>query len=299
MAQEFVARVNLALYDPNGTTITTASLRKAYKGAGGYGIVGDAGDGDPESVAIPASSLSMTRGVVSSFNADYYNWYVDIDVSYTYTLFIDTAATTTLVCEMFFSMDKLPAIGVNSKHVAGDGSDHSAVASNTSHRALVTTNPHSVDTSAANGVDLANVDNTSDATKNAAAVTLTNKTLTTPVIEKIYQDAGKTKLLTLPADTDTLAVNDDMLSDDQFLAKLVDGSANSNEALSYISNLISDSAVVGRIMAEQKRTSYISGTVTPVAAVIPDYVGQEYLDTATNIWYKSVDLLAANWEALN
>jgi len=36
--------------------------------------------------------------------------------------------------------------------------------------------------------------------------TLTNKTLTTPVIATFYQDAGKTKLLTAPAVTDTIAV---------------------------------------------------------------------------------------------
>ena len=55
-------------------------------------------------------------------------------------------------------------------------------------------------------VGLANVDNTSDATKNAAGVTLTNKTLTTPVVASMYQDAGKTKLLTIPnTASDTLA----------------------------------------------------------------------------------------------
>ena len=36
--------------------------------------------------------------------------------------------------------------------------------------------------------------------------TLTNKTLSTPVVSSIYQDAGKTKLLTLPPFTDTLAI---------------------------------------------------------------------------------------------
>lgn len=47
---------------------------------------------------------------------------------------------------------------------------------------------------------LNNVDNTSDATKNAAAVTLTNKTLTTPIISSI----SNTGTLTLPTSTDTI-----------------------------------------------------------------------------------------------
>lgn len=34
--------------------------------------------------------------------------------------------------------------------------------------------------------------------------TFTNKTLTTPIIASIYQDAGKTKTVTMPAATDTL-----------------------------------------------------------------------------------------------
>jgi len=35
--------------------------------------------------------------------------------------------------------------------------------------------------------------------------TLANKTMTTPVVASLYQDAGKTKLLTMPATSDTLA----------------------------------------------------------------------------------------------
>jgi len=42
----------------------------------------------------------------------------------------------------------------------------------------------------------------------AVAQTLTNKTLTTPIIAQIYQDSGKTNLLTLPAATDTLVGRD-------------------------------------------------------------------------------------------
>lgn len=49
-------------------------------------------------------------------------------------------------------------------------------------------------------VGLGNVDNTSDATKNSAAVTLTNKTLTAPIISSI----SNTGTLTLPTSTDTL-----------------------------------------------------------------------------------------------
>ncbi len=58
-------------------------------------------------------------------------------------------------------------------------------------------------------VGLGNVDNTSDATKNAAPVTLTNKTLTTPVIAALSSSTGTTTFntsgaITLPNATDTL-----------------------------------------------------------------------------------------------
>ncbi len=49
-------------------------------------------------------------------------------------------------------------------------------------------------------VGLSNVNNTSDASKNSATVTLTNKTLTAPVISSI----SNTGTLTLPTSTDTL-----------------------------------------------------------------------------------------------
>jgi hypothetical protein len=49
-------------------------------------------------------------------------------------------------------------------------------------------------------VGLGNVDNTSNATERAAAATLTNKTLTTPIISSI----SNTGTLTLPTSTDTL-----------------------------------------------------------------------------------------------
>jgi hypothetical protein len=55
----------------------------------------------------------------------------------------------------------------------------STVATNLSTHAALTNNPHSVTKIQ---VGLPNVDNTSDATKNAATATLTNKTLTAPVI---------------------------------------------------------------------------------------------------------------------
>jgi hypothetical protein len=42
----------------------------------------------------------------------------------------------------------------------------------------------------------------------------------------------------------------------------------------------------------------LTGTVTPVNNVTPTVVGQEYLNTTTGIWYKSIDLNPANWKAL-
>ena len=55
-------------------------------------------------------------------------------------------------------------------------------------------------------VGLGNVDNTSDATKNAATATLTNKTLTSPIISTI----SNTGTLTLPTATGTIALTSDI-----------------------------------------------------------------------------------------
>lgn len=55
-----------------------------------------------------------------------------------------------------------------------------------------TDNPHSVTKAQ---VGLGNVDNTSDATKNSAVATLTNKTLTNPVITQIQTNSGRLSVL--------------------------------------------------------------------------------------------------------
>ena len=53
---------------------------------------------------------------------------------------------------------------------------------------------------------MSGVTGTDKAVSKTGTETLTNKTLTTPVIASIYQDAGKTKLMTVPdTASDTLA----------------------------------------------------------------------------------------------
>jgi hypothetical protein len=140
MAQIKEARMNLLLYDPSGTTITSAELKKAYKGSGGWGIAGDAGDGDPGS----PNTIVMVRGAVSPINSDYYNWYADIDESYTYTLYVDGSPIDSFTGQMLFSMDLMQYIASNRTHSVGDGTDHSDVALNTLHRQTISGNPHSV-----------------------------------------------------------------------------------------------------------------------------------------------------------
>lgn len=140
MAQIKVARLNLLLYDPSGSTIISAELKKAYKGLGGWGIAGDAGDGDPGS----PNTIVMARGAVSPINSDYYNWYADIDESYTYTLYVDGSPIDSFTGQMLFSMDLMQYIASNRTHSVGDGSDHSDVELNTAHRQTISGNPHAI-----------------------------------------------------------------------------------------------------------------------------------------------------------
>jgi len=60
----------------------------------------------------------------------------------------------------------------------------------------------------------------------------------------------------------------------------------------YVLLLADDGTVV-----EELR--YKTGVATPVGSVIPDYVGQEFLDTALSTWYKSTGLTNSDWVALN
>lgn len=64
----------------------------------------------------------------------------------------------------------------------------------------------------------------------AEAQVLTNKTLTTPVIITLYQDAGKTNLLTFPATTDTLVGK---ATTDTLTNKSIDGDDNTVVDLPY------------------------------------------------------------------
>jgi hypothetical protein len=67
----------------------------------------------------------------------------------------------------------------------------------------------------------------------AAAQTLTNKTLTTPVIASLYQDAGKTNLLTLPAATDTLVgkATTDTLTNKTLTSPTIQGTVSAGTGL--------------------------------------------------------------------
>lgn len=44
--------------------------------------------------------------------------------------------------------------------------------------------------------------------------------------------------------------------------------------------------------------SYKSGSGSPSGVVTPEFIGQEYLDTTGNAWYKAYGLVNTNWQAL-
>lgn len=301
MAQQMVAQTNVLVYDPNGTTVVTAEWKKAY-----YSDTSAtwrlAGDGFNPGVDDPgtAVTISLTQGLVSTIDSNFYYYYGDIATSYTYTLYVDTAPQAGLTGVMLFSMDLMPDIALNSTHrTTNDGTDHSCVVSNNTHRALVATNPHAVDTSLANGVNLPNVDNTSDVTKNAAKVTLTGKTLTNPCIPVIYQDNipanGGVKALTLPADIDTLAVNDDMLTKAQMIEEMASGSENSITVLKALYTQIINSEKFAQMMTYAGY--YTSHTTTPVGNITPTRILQFCVDTSTtpdNV-YVSIGLTNTDW----
>ncbi len=48
--------------------------------------------------------------------------------------------------------------------------------------------------------------------------------------------------------------------------------------------------------AIKSRMVWITGVVTPVSAVVPDFIGQEYFDSVTAKFYKAVGLTNADWK---
>jgi len=97
----------------------------------------------------------------------------------------------------------------------------------------------------------------------ALAQTLTNKTLTTPVIASIYQDAGKTKLMTLPdTASDTLAaIAAAQTLTNKTLTSPVINTQITGTAVLDEDNLATDSAT--QVPTQQSVKAYVdSGTVT-------------------------------------
>ncbi|MBS3741506.1 MAG: hypothetical protein KGY74_05245 [Candidatus Cloacimonetes bacterium] len=77
------------------------------------------------------------------------------------------------------------------------------------------------------------------------------------------------------------------LTDAGVIEELASGTDNATAVLRAIVNLISDNSTIGRIMAEEKKHAYLSGSGAP--SVSADYVGQWYLDTSNENWYKAID----------
>ena len=134
-------------------------------------------------------------------------------------------------------------------------------------------------------VGLGNVDNTSDATKDAATATLTNKTLTAPVISTIVN----TGTLTLPTSTDTLVgrATTDTLTNKTLTAPVISTIVNTGT----LTLPTSTDTIVGRATTDTLTNktltspviSTISNTGTLTLPTSTDtLVGRATTDTLTN-----------------
>lgn len=72
---------------------------------------------------------------------------------------------------------------------------------------------------------------------------------------------------------------------------IIDRSGNNN-------SLTAASAGGYRHLALGKGIGYLSGSGSPSGSVTPEFVGQDYLDTSGNAWYKAYGLANTNWEAM-
>jgi len=96
----------------------------------------------------------------------------------------------------------------------------------------------------------------------------------------------------MPADTDTLAVNDDMLTGSGLVTALCDGSSNSNEVLKTITALAVGNTRFAAQVAAQRAVSY--GTAA-ANTITPTIIGQVYVKTDTSDVYVSKGLTSADW----
>jgi len=140
------------------------------------------------------------------------------------------------------------------------------------------------------------------------AVTLTNKTLTAPIISTLYQDAGKTKTITMPAATDTLVgkATTDTLTNKTLTSPVftgtIDGWITANETWTYAS---ADAPTYTITVPTDATTKYSAGMriklthggsvkyfiITKVeATVLTLYGGTDYTlaDTAITLPYYSM-----------
>ena len=296
MAQIFRSRI-VWIIDESGGVPTTVKFEKAYydNAPAGWHICGDGvGAGDPGG----ALSITMVKGTAVPDLPDHYYYAGDCVETYTYTLEIDSVAETYATGIMLDGSEKQKDIATNSTHRSGDGSDHADVASNNAHRALVTTNPHAVDTSLANGVNLANVDNTSDDTKNSATATLTNKSATDLKINTLYNTAGTFKLTfpTITAD-DIIAQDGDLTTKEELVEELASGSTNSISVLRYVFSNLMNSEKFATMMAYAG--FILTGTAAPTTT--PIRVGQIYINTNTSppdVYISTGTSAASDWDEI-
>lgn len=88
---------------------------------------------------------------------------------------------------------------------------------------------------------------------------------------------------------------DGVVTDAGFVDTLAAGGANATLVLDAVANKMADDSVVGRMVGESMKMSYVSYAGNPSTHITPKFIGQPCLDTTNKVWYRSTGLTNTDW----